>query len=276
MLHKYILIISALFLPLNTCLASENINIFYGDDISKDIVNMTRDAINNSNQFILSEKENEYTNSKEELFLVLGKEALSKIAKSDVRGGILTILVDKSAFTEMRGVKDIYAIYSDPNIDKQRILIDKIFGVDKIIHRFFINDSDIEESSRVINHKIENADDVEKIVRSLDVNSVILLTPNIQVINRKNYRNILISSYRRGITIIGYTKGMVKAGAVATVYHTVETYIKESLDWFAEKKDKNLYANKSELVINHPVLKSLQLDIGDESSIKKSLDTQRK
>lgn len=51
---------------------------------------------------------------------------------------------------------------------------------------------------------------------------VLLLLPDSQVVNSANVRNVLLTSYRYRVPVVGFSPGLVTAGAVAAVFSTPE------------------------------------------------------
>jgi ABC-type uncharacterized transport system substrate-binding protein len=61
--------------------------------------------------------------------------------------------------------------------------------------------------------------DLEEVLVASDV---LLAMPESEVYNSTNIRNILLSSYRRGIPLVGFSQAYVKAGALCAIFSTPE------------------------------------------------------
>jgi hypothetical protein len=65
-------------------------------------------------------------------------------------------------------------------------------------------------------------DDINRLLNRIDQADVLLALPDSAVYNTENFRNILLSTYRRKQGVIGFSGDMVKAGALATTYSDIE------------------------------------------------------
>lgn len=64
--------------------------------------------------------------------------------------------------------------------------------------------------------------DINRVLNRIDQADVLLALPDSAVYNTENFRNILLSTYRRKQGVIGFSGDMVKAGALATTYSDIE------------------------------------------------------
>lgn len=62
-------------------------------------------------------------------------------------------------------------------------------------------------------------DDLDELLSRCDV---LIAVPEGGIFNSANIRNILLSSYNRGIPLVGFSEGLVKAGALLAVFSTPE------------------------------------------------------
>lgn len=65
-------------------------------------------------------------------------------------------------------------------------------------------------------------DDINRLLGRIDRADVLLALPDSAIYNTENFRNILLSTYRRKQGVIGFSSDMVKAGALATTYSDIE------------------------------------------------------
>jgi hypothetical protein len=65
-------------------------------------------------------------------------------------------------------------------------------------------------------------DDINRLLNRIDQADVLLALPDSAIYNTENFRNILLSTYRRKQGVIGFSSDMVKAGALATTYSDIE------------------------------------------------------
>lgn len=62
-------------------------------------------------------------------------------------------------------------------------------------------------------------DDLDDVLLRSDV---LLAVPDSEVYNSNNIRNILLTSYRHGIPLVGFSQALVNAGALVAVFSTPE------------------------------------------------------
>ncbi len=119
--------------------------------------------------------------------------------------------------------------------------------------------------------QVEFVPDASKLYRALDNIStarVLLALPDHTIFNPETIRSILISTYRRDQLVIGYAPAVVKAGATASAYATVDdiaTQTREMLDTFAAsgRLPEAQFPTYFHIAINDSVARSLNLVIDD-------------
>jgi ABC-type uncharacterized transport system substrate-binding protein len=91
-------------------------------------------------------------------------------------------------------------------------------------------------------------------------------------------KNILLSSYRQRIPVIGFSKSFVGAGALAAAYSTPDQIAQQLISIITNllKPDRtpvgdNVYPEDFSVSTNKQVAKSLDLQIPDDDSIKFSM-----
>jgi hypothetical protein len=65
-------------------------------------------------------------------------------------------------------------------------------------------------------------ENINRMLGQITQTDVLLAVPDSAVYNPENFRNILLSTYRKKQGVIGFSADMVKAGALATTYSEVE------------------------------------------------------
>ena len=235
---------------------------------------------------------------KTDLFVPIGQRALKETLKYSGDTPVLASLITKYDFNNIiqrgqhsKNSLNIGAVYIDqplkrhlafsrlalPNISRYGILvsssnkhtIDKLnFLIDNDIHHIKIlnpGDNVISSLSHVLN-------DVE----------VIIALPDPIIFNLRTTRNILLSTYRKRIPIIGFSKSYAKAGALAAIYSTPESIGKQTGEIISFHK-KQVYSS-NELIplpkvnsqyfsisVNDKVSRSLGLHVLDADTLKNKL-----
>ena len=90
----------------------------------------------------------------------------------------------------------------------------------------------------------------------------ILALPDNDIYNKDSFRTILLTAYRRGQVLIGFSPGMVKAGASATVNCGTEQVADQTARWISEFKHSGRlpsprHCDYYDVVLNERVLSSL-------------------
>lgn len=111
----------------------------------------------------------------------------------------------------------------------------------------------------------------------LPESDVLLLLPDAMVINANNVQHVLLTTYRYRIPVIGFSLGLVKAGAVAAVYSTPAQIGAQggliAQQWSLGDGDlpPPRYCDEYAIAFNHHVARSLGLSLPDESAVRKQL-----
>lgn len=79
--------------------------------------------------------------------------------------------------------------------------------------------------------EVTSAEQIGKQIRMLsDRIDVLLALPDPTVFNSKTLAGILLTTYRNRIPVIGFSEGMIKAGAIAGIYSSAQTVGTEAAD----------------------------------------------
>lgn len=112
--------------------------------------------------------------------------------------------------------------------------------------------------------------------RVLQESDVLLLVPDALVINAANAQNVLLTTYRHRVPVVGFSQGLSKAGAVASVYSSPGQIGRQggqmALRWL-ESGDLPGPQPSAEfsLSFNHHVARSLGVVMPDENEIRRRL-----
>ena len=110
----------------------------------------------------------------------------------------------------------------------------------------------------------------------------ILALPDKSIYNANTVRNILLRSYRKRIPVIGFSRAFVNAGALAALHadpeHIAEQVAALVKHFFEPGKlpASPVYLDHYEVLINHRVSDSLELDLPAEQTIMERLQADRK
>lgn len=105
----------------------------------------------------------------------------------------------------------------------------------------------------------------------LPESDVLLLLPDTEVINANNVQHVLLTTYRYRVPVIGFSQGLVKAGAIAAVYSTPSQIGAQggqmARQWLQHGGDlpQPRYCDEYTLTFNQHVARSLGLSLPTEA-----------
>lgn len=113
-------------------------------------------------------------------------------------------------------------------------------------------------------------DDLEKILQSSDV---LLAVPDSTIYSSSNVRNILLSTYRQNVPLIGISQGYVNAGAIAALFSTPEQIAEQSASTalaYAQsgRWPVSQYPKAFTIAFNQQVAHSLGIELASEGVIR--------
>ncbi len=125
------------------------------------------------------------------------------------------------------------------------------------------------------------AEDVAPALRRLLPDSdVLLLVPDTLAINSANAQNVLLTTYRYRVPVVGFSQGLAKAGAVAAVYSSPAQIGRQGAQiatrWFVDEGElpPPQPASEFSVAFNSRVARSLGLSMADEGEIRRRLGAQ--
>ena len=119
-------------------------------------------------------------------------------------------------------------------------------------------------------------DALQEILRNSEV---LLALPDAAVYNSSTLRNILLTTYRSGVPLIGFSPGYVKAGALGAVFTTpaqIATQAAALIRQFGETRSLPpvQYPHEFEVMVNEQVARSLGFPIRDASLLHGEISTE--
>jgi len=128
--------------------------------------------------------------------------------------------------------------------------------------------SGIDIDFRVVN----NTADIGRLLHELrDEADLLLSLPDPAIYNQNTLTNILLSTYHNRIPVIGFSRGMVKSGALAALHSTPETVGKEaarkSLQLLDGEPTSGFMPSLYDFSLNRTVARSLHLQLPTDAEI---------
>lgn len=106
---------------------------------------------------------------------------------------------------------------------------------------------------------------------------VLLVLPDPQVVNAATARNLILGAFRRGVALVGYSRALVKAGALMAVHSTPEqlgedaaAMVRRVLDR-GEQPPASHYPAHYSVSVNYQLARALRLDLKAEKSLEQTL-----
>ena len=218
----------------------------------------------------------------DQIIVSLGSEALQQLSKYSDKTPIIAVFISRASFLEQVKSfpkhRSITAVFSDPSIIKQLALIRALYGGKTRVGYF--PDGDDSYVDKVMNYAQQIGLSIDKLTytyqtpRELLKNiDVLLLENNKTLFQHISLDDLLYTTYDLNNTgIIGYSSGLVKSGAVATTYHSLDDILNTlgtSLRQFSEagKLPQPTYPETYQLLSNHYVIRSLGLSKPSDEEI---------
>lgn len=116
--------------------------------------------------------------------------------------------------------------------------------------------------------------DLERILSRSDL---LLAIPDNTIYNSSNIRDIILSSYRHGIPLVGLSQSYVNAGALCAVFSTLEQLAAQtSAAVIAYAKSRQLrgpqYPDSYSIAVNRQVARSLEIELPSLEAIRNQMD----
>ena len=116
--------------------------------------------------------------------------------------------------------------------------------------------------------------DLEEVLTESDV---LLAVPDDAIYNGSTIRNVLLSSYRRGIPLVGFSQAYVRAGALCAIFSTPEQLAAQAAETTASFARSNQlpaaqYPELFSIAINQEVARTLDIFIKSAEAIHLQLE----
>ncbi|NOZ54925.1 MAG: hypothetical protein GXP08_17615 [Gammaproteobacteria bacterium] len=175
-----------------------------------------------------------YTNDRP-FYITVGNNALQTLVAKKITTPILATFISESSYRTIlnnHNRKNITAIFSDPDPDYQMKLIKSLYKKPVKVAVILSestrkkqpllqqlakkNDLDI----KIINYN--SSDNIYKALNNISNADILLAIPDDNIYNHDSIRTIILTTYRHNQALIGFSSGMVKAGALATIAAELE------------------------------------------------------
>ncbi|WP_165873548.1 ABC transporter substrate-binding protein [Parasulfuritortus cantonensis] len=234
----------------------------------------------------LSASEIRNLNGERILIVPIGMRALRAIhdpAGHNAR--VLALLVPRAALESLgdAGVGDS-AVYIDQPASRslvfaklllpQAVKIGVVVSPDAVVNLRGLAGEATRQHLELVVEKVADQQEVARALqRMLPEIDVLLLVPDSQVVNENTVRQILMASYRRRVPVLGFSRGLANAGAVASLVSSPGEIGRQGgllarqwnpvSGWLPAAR----HAERVELIFNRQVARSLDIDLpADEAA----------
>lgn len=229
-----------------------------------------------------------------DLIVAVGMKA-TKLAATQTGTPVLAVMIPKMGYEELlaqipqkKPTRTISAIYLDQPWDRQLDFLQVALPKRHRIGLLYSSDSRFDIAR--LRQEIANRDGslVAQPVRSadrlfsslenvLDDSDVLLAIPDSAIYNSSNIRNILLTSYRHGIPLIGLSQSYVSAGALCAIFSTPEQLAEQASSaalLFARTRQLpgSQYPVAFTIAVNQQVARSMAIELPSPDAIRSQMD----
>jgi len=243
-----------------------------------------------TSQTSISAIDNETLNN-HDLIISIGYKAAKSISKYKIKTPVIYSLIpdNESLRSDIPCKKETcYKIYINQPVNRYIKLFKALFPNEKNL--VFVTTKENSQKSRQVKTSSENLRVVYKelliqqnqnisrtFTRNFNDNDVLLALPNTEIYNANSAKNILLSTYHANVPIIAYSKSFAKAGALISLYSSIDNVAEKTASTAnkifnkAPLKQKEYYPDEFTIEINSAVARSLNINIEPESVIKRKI-----
>lgn len=219
-----------------------------------------------------------------DLVVAVGMKSATSLLSS--QKPVLSVLVPKAAYEKLAKPTDVRhasAIYLDQPIERQLSLLRtalpniKHIGIlytvppqGMVNLRRLIAEKNLILHEKIVGPEHDLADALDGVLAESEA---LLVLPDTDVYNAGTIRNILLTSYRKQIPLIGISQAYVKAGALCAIYSTpaqIATQTAEAIRQFSTttKLPASQFPKEFEVSVNTQVARSLNIPIKDAEKLR--------
>jgi ABC-type uncharacterized transport system substrate-binding protein len=226
-----------------------------------------------------------------DLVVAAGMKAAEAAIAAAPHSPVLAVMVPKAGYDSLfLGQKAAYgtsAIYLDQPWERQVAFLYAVLPDVERVGLLYSSETRLEVSpllnsvanrgGSVVAQSVQSADrlfaSLEKVLSGSDV---LLAIPDSRIYNAASIRNILLTSYRHEVPLIGLSQGYVNAGALAAIFTLPEQIAEQTArQIIAFDKKKGLaapgYPENFTVALNNQVARSLEIRLPSEDEIRKRM-----
>ena len=220
---------------------------------------------------------------KQPLSIAVGPAALRTLLAQGGDGVIVAAFTSSHAYRGMvQGLPEaraatLTAVYADPSPLEQLRLVSMLYKKPSVAILLSKKTAYLEpqlqraaalSGVRLRVEECSGADDLNRALNRMADASALLAMPDSAVFNQENMRNILLTTYRRNQSVIGFSISLVNAGALASAYSDVDDIAAQLDELVAAyevsgKLPEAQYPKYFGVAVNEDVARSLNIVLDD-------------
>lgn len=224
--------------------------------------------------------------SDSDLYIAVGMKAADELASSDLP--VLSVLVPKAGYDKLphgsvQRTLPRSAIFLDQPMERQiAFLLAALPSTSDVGILYSTPPPELPNVRRLLADKkvrlhdisVGGAQSLNDALESVLIESqVLFVLPDTGVYNAATIRNILLTSYRKQIPLVGISRAYVRAGALCAIYSTpdqVASQAAAAIRQFSEtgRLPPNQYPKEFEVSVNRQVARSLDIPIKDADRLR--------
>jgi len=232
----------------------------------------------------------------DDLVVPVGVKAARFVAEHHAgQAAVLSLMIPRAISEKLQwpvslGRKKISAVYIDQLANRSLGLIAAAFPAARRVGLLIsaenaavaklLTQEAVRHNLKLNMETVDAADDVAPALRRvLPESDVLLLVPDAIAINAGNAQNVLLTTYRFRIPVIGFSQGLAKAGAVASVYSSPAQIGRQGAQIATRQREggelpPSQHAGEFSLAFNAHVARSLGISLPNEGDIRRKLGAQ--
>ena len=238
------------------------------------------------------------SSSQPDLIVAVGTEVTLQVTTLNPPVPVLSVAIPRLSFEQLQrrhtGRADasrrseLSAIYLDQPLERRLDLVQQvlprarrigvILGPDTLA---YASDFRAATQSRRLALRVGRVEDEAQLIKTLDEvlkeSDVLLGVVDPLVFNRASARNILLTTYRWRVPLIGISPAYVRAGALAAVYSTPEHIARQLAEMIAGFRSKGVklpppqYPKYFSVAVNYQVAESMGIPVEEEDTLQRRL-----
>lgn len=232
--------------------------------------------------------------SKADLIVAVGTSAVSAAIELNA-APVLSVMLPKSGFENLLGQArtkigrtSVSAIYLDQPWTRQidfwraalpeRRRIGMLHTSNKWIDFPGLQREVEQRKGILVTRPVHASDDLFAALESImSASDVLIAIPDNNIYSSSNIRNILLSSYRRGIPLVGISNAYVNAGALCAIFSTPEQLADQARATIvAYARSRQLpepgFPEFYTIAVNRQVARSMDIDVPSEKDIRDHME----